>query len=103
AGNGRTIDLAWRVPIDDVEHSGFTVSLRRVGDAAAHAGDAQYQHDASRATVPAPSDVAAAILAGSLRLEDVPERADLLDVEDHIAQMGQVVIADRTQERLGRT
>lgn len=50
--------------------------------------------------------MAEAILAGKMRVEDMdPEFSTYKQfwIEDYVTQVGQGVIADRTQERLGRT
>src|SRR2546429_9146 len=92
--------IAWRVPVDDCSCRNFSVGLTPANDGPAQEmEDTQQCADGATAGLPPASDVAAAILAGSLRLEDVPDRPDLGEMEDHIAQMGQGVIADRTQER----
>jgi 5,5'-dehydrodivanillate O-demethylase len=49
------------------------------------------------------SEVAEAVLAGRLRIQDVEPRPDLVQIQDYVAQCGQGVSADRAHERLGRS
>jgi 5,5'-dehydrodivanillate O-demethylase len=51
------------------------------------------------------TDLAAAVLRGDLRLADVVEDvpARLVNLQDDVVQNGQGAIADRTEERLGRS
>ena len=44
-----------------------------------------------------------AVLSGRLRMQDIPDRPDRVLIQDHVAQTGQGVIADRTAERLGKS
>jgi 5,5'-dehydrodivanillate O-demethylase len=102
AGGWRDIYLFF-VPIDDEHHRILWTQLVRVTGAEAEAYQAQYarfqaQRVASRPT----TEVAADILAGRLRIQDV-EHPEMVIVQDKVAQMGQGRIADRSRERLGRS
>jgi 5,5'-dehydrodivanillate O-demethylase len=44
-----------------------------------------------------------AILAGRMKLHDAAGRPDFLNIQDHVAQIGQGAIEDRNAERLGRS
>ncbi|HLH21812.1 MAG TPA: Rieske 2Fe-2S domain-containing protein [Chloroflexota bacterium] len=95
--------LAWRVPIDDTQHRSFNTNLVHVtGEAAARYRERQAARRAALAALPPAEEVAAAVLRGELRPQDIPERDDLIPIQDAIAQAGQGVIADRAHERLGR-
>jgi 5,5'-dehydrodivanillate O-demethylase len=95
--------LQWYVPIDDTNHTAFMVRRFLASDA-----DARAAIDRIRATVSKRTDnhveLARAILAGKLRLEDVdPASTDYFRLQDDIAQMGQGPIPDRSADRLGRS
>jgi 5,5'-dehydrodivanillate O-demethylase len=96
--------FAWRVPIDDTRHRSFNVRLVHVtGEAAERYRARQRRQRESLVGLPSTREVADAVLAGRMRAQDVPQdRADIVNVQDHVAQEGQRAIADRTHERLGR-
>jgi 5,5'-dehydrodivanillate O-demethylase len=43
------------------------------------------------------------VLRGELRIADIEERLNVVNVQDYVAQCGQGAIADRHNERLGRS
>ena len=94
--------LAWWVPIDDESHMQFGVYAVRVPPDRADVY--RRRRDARLAAREIPSgDLAEAILAGRLRLEDVdPRTTDVVRLTDDIAQIGQGRVADRRRDRLGR-
>ena len=95
--------LAWRVPIDDVTHRGYLVQFVHVtGDDARRYQEAAAERRAQVAALPPAVDIANAVLAGQLRTQDVPDRLDVVGIQDYVAQAGQGAIADRQHERLGR-
>ncbi len=96
--------FAWRVPLDDLRHQSFNVRLVHVsGEAAQRYLERQQQQRAQLAGLPSAREVADGILAGKLRLADVEGRADIITIQDHVAQEGQGAIADVASERLGRS
>jgi 5,5'-dehydrodivanillate O-demethylase len=103
-GSGWVDHIAWRVPIDDTQHKSFTVALAHVaGEAAQRYREKLVQRRALLATLPPAHEVTEAILRGELRLEDVKDRPDIVNIQDAVAQVGQGVIADHEHERLGRS
>jgi 5,5'-dehydrodivanillate O-demethylase oxygenase subunit len=96
--------LTWRVPRDDVSHYAFNVSHVAVTGAAAERYRAETaRQDVDLAALPPADEVAEAVLRGDLRIQDVPERPDLVLIQDYVAQVGQGAIPDRARERLGRS
>lgn len=96
--------FAWRVPIDDVSHQSFNVMLVHVtGEAAQRYREQQERRLARLSGLASAHEVSAAILAGKLRIQDLEDRPDLINIQDHVAQGGQGAIADRANERLGRS
>ncbi len=102
SGVGWRESLFWWVPIDDESHIQFGVTRVPVTGEAARQYEARRQARLANIDV-RHEDLAEAILAGELRLQDVPrERTDLVRLQDDVAQAGQGRIADRAHERLGR-
>jgi 5,5'-dehydrodivanillate O-demethylase len=92
--------LLWQVPVDDEHHlSCFTVLAQVTGEAAARYREQQDWLVAGTADF----DLAEAVLAGKLHIDDVEARTNLINLQDFVAQRGQGVIADREHERLGRS
>ena len=88
--------LFWRVPIDDEHCVSFVVTLVP-GDMSSQSRPLE---------IISPSERAEAIIAGKLQIEGLDHRTDfysLFWVEDYVVQVGQGFIADRSNERLGRT
>jgi 5,5'-dehydrodivanillate O-demethylase len=96
--------FAWRVPIDDVSHASFNISLVHVtGDAAERYRKTRQQRRATVEKLPSAREMADAVLAGSWRIHDLEDRPDIVNIQDHVAQEGQGAIPDRDVERLGRS
>ena len=96
--------FAWRVPIDDVSHTSFNMSLVHItGDAAKRYRDRRKQQRAAAAKLPSTREMADAVLAGRRRIHDIEDRPDIVNIQDHVAQEGQGAIPDRNSERLGRS
>jgi 5,5'-dehydrodivanillate O-demethylase len=96
--------LTWRVPVDDENHLSFNVNRFHLPSELVPEMEAQ--RDARRAQLAAlvpREEVAAAVLAGQLRSQDIPDRPDLVMLQDFVAQIGQGINADRRHERLGRS
>ena len=55
------------------------------------------------ANLPSANEMAARVLAGRISVHDIEERPDIVNIQDHVAQEGQGAIADRVNERLGRS
>jgi 5,5'-dehydrodivanillate O-demethylase oxygenase subunit len=96
--------FAWRVPIDDVSHASFNISLVHVtGDAAERYRESQKKRRANVAKLPSAREMADAVLAGNLCIHEIEDRPDIVNIQDHVAQEGQGAIPDRDAERLGRS
>jgi 5,5'-dehydrodivanillate O-demethylase len=93
--------VSWRVPRDDVSHYSFVLHVVHLTGEPAERYRARRQ--APDPAIPPPNDVAAAVLRGEARLDDMKDYRYLLAAQDTVAQVGQGVIADREHERLGRS
>ncbi len=95
--------FAWRVPIDDLRHRSFNVSHANLTGAEAERYREQMARRQGPATGPSANELAWAVLRGELRVHDLADRPDIVNVQDAVAQIGQGQIPDRDQEHLGRT
>ena len=98
--------ITWRVPVDDEHHKAFLVYYVHVtGAKAERYRQWMAQRKATLAALPPGWELAQRIVRGELSVQDpsVLDRPDYLEIQDHVAQQGQGVFADRDQERLGRT
>jgi 5,5'-dehydrodivanillate O-demethylase oxygenase subunit len=96
--------LSYRVPIDDAMH--WSPVITRVHVRPADVGRYEAERERLRAHLaglPSQDEVTDAVLSGRLRMQDIPDRPDRVLIQDHVAQVGQGVIVDRTAERLGRS
>src|SRR5712692_3237016 len=94
--------FAWKVPIDDEHHQSFNVSLMHVTGEASD----QYRERRRRqgASAQRPMDeIVDAIMRGELRVAEVLDHPNIINIQDSVAQVGQGAIADRKHERLGRS
>ncbi|HEY4134816.1 MAG TPA: Rieske 2Fe-2S domain-containing protein [Alphaproteobacteria bacterium] len=90
--------VVWRVPVDD--DSNRSINVRKV-QRKPGVPPRNPANDRSQEQV----DVARAILDGRMELRDIDpkDRALIVPVQDNIAQMGQGVIPDRSQDHLGKS
>ena len=94
--------FAWRVPLNDLCHMSFNVHLHRlVGEAADKYRERQAERTAGKHRPI--QELAAAIRRGELTIEDVKDHPNIVGIQDEVAQLGQGAIADRENERLGRS
>jgi 5,5'-dehydrodivanillate O-demethylase len=102
--SGWVDQVAWRVPVDDTYHRSFNLALTHVtGEAAERHRERQTERQAEQASLPRADDLAAAVLRGGIRIHDIQNYPNIVNVQDTVAQAGQGVIADRAHERLGRS
>jgi 5,5'-dehydrodivanillate O-demethylase oxygenase subunit len=95
--------IAWRVPIDDHVHLSCAAQRLDIDEASA---ERYFRHKEELMrkieALPPAMEVTQKILRGELTLDDVADRADLVNIQDHVTQIGQGVFADRESEMLGR-
>lgn len=95
--------LQWYIPIDDESHIGFMVRRFLVSNEEAAPLIERIRETVSSRTANH-EELARAILAGKIRLEDVDRAStDYFRLQDDIAQMGQGGIVDRRLDRLGQS
>jgi 5,5'-dehydrodivanillate O-demethylase len=97
--------FVWMMPVDDETYTAFDVTRTPLtGEAAAEYAARRRAEQESEAEVR--FDVAEDILAGRLTIEAMPDEVSHYNgfaIEDYVTQVGQGRIADRVNERLGRT
>jgi 5,5'-dehydrodivanillate O-demethylase oxygenase subunit len=100
-GNGLSINLSWRVPVDDESCMSFNAThIPLTGEAA----EQYLARRAQRQPAGRPAaELAEAVLRGELRIEDTTDAANVVNVQDYVAQIGQGAIAPREQDHLGRS
>jgi 5,5'-dehydrodivanillate O-demethylase oxygenase subunit len=102
--SGWSEHIAWRVPVDDVSHRSFQANLVHVtGAAAERYQETQRRRREQLAGLPSANEAAAAVLRGELHADDLRDRPDVVGIQDNVAQCGQGIVADRVNERLGRS
>jgi len=94
--------IAWRVPIDDTIHVSYNVHMTHI------AGEAKERILQKHTGRPRPDGepanvVANRVLRGELEWETLWSRPDIVNIQDNACQVGQGLIADRQDERLGRS
>lgn len=99
---GWTEHLAWRVPVDRETHCTFGINLiHKTGeDAKAYKAKAA-QRKAEMDGLESADVVVANILAGKIHLDDVPDRPDIIGIQDAVAMKGQGTAIDRENDWLG--
>ncbi len=94
--------FAWRIPIDDVSHLSFNVHLHRLKGEAAEKFLAM-RAERSKISRQSVIELGAAIRRGELHTDDIMDHPDIVGIQDDVAQIGQGLIADRVNEKLGRS
>jgi 5,5'-dehydrodivanillate O-demethylase oxygenase subunit len=96
--------MTWRVPIDDTYHVAYLVNYVNVtGEAAERYKSKMIARNEALKKLEPGHLIAERVLKGELSIKDILDRPDLLEIQDHIAQGSQGVIADRDSELLGRS
>ncbi len=91
-------------PIDDFNHMVYVTQLVPLtGQDAADYLKKYQEVESLKNTLPNPVDLAADIMAGRKSINDVKSHPFLVAIEDLIAHVGQGTIANRENEKLGRS
>jgi len=102
AANGAWSPVVWVVPIDDDHFRSFSISKTRSEDAAESERRREARSVSNQTRIPA-EEIGAAILDGTLRLQDVTDRTmNLNQVLDYVAVVGQGRVADHANEHAGQ-
>jgi 5,5'-dehydrodivanillate O-demethylase oxygenase subunit len=97
-GLSHSIHVSFRVPVDDASHSTFRVTVIPV------TGEEKEKILAKRSTSfddrSGIHELADAVLAGKLRLQDIKDRTHIEFIQDYVAQAGQGPVETREDEHL---
>lgn len=98
----RSLNITYKVPIDDEKHILFIVHKLPVkGDAAVRM--LERRRGAWVAERSSTGAIIRNVIDGNMRFDEVePKRIDFISIEDGVAQGAQGVVCDRNSERLGR-
>lgn len=92
--------IHWRVPVDDENHMIPTITLvkgQSSGQGRQWTDEDPFESSARVA------EIGDQVLAGRFTIEEIEDRRQIIAIQDHVTQIGQGVIADRSTERLGRS
>lgn len=96
--------MTWRIPIDDAHHVAFLINHVNVqGEAAERYKEKMNARNEALKKIELGHLLAERVLRGEVAMSEILDRPDLLELQDHIAQQSQGVIADRKTELLGRS
>jgi 5,5'-dehydrodivanillate O-demethylase oxygenase subunit len=96
--------IAWRVPVDDDAHLSFSVTSQHTSEEGAR----RYRERMAELTqiaagYPDTEECARQVLRGEKRLRDFLEHPQLVNIEDHVAQMGIGFISDPGKEHMDQS
>ncbi|WP_432180478.1 Rieske 2Fe-2S domain-containing protein [Streptomyces sp. NBC_00063] len=101
---GTLEQIAWRVPIDDNAHTSFAVTALHTSEEGEHEyRERQAELEANIAKYPSTEVCAEQVLRGEKELRDFLDHPLLVNIEDHVAQMGMRFITDPGHEHMGVT
>jgi 5,5'-dehydrodivanillate O-demethylase len=96
---GTSINLSWRVPLDDEHTINFNVTYLPLTGAAADQYRARHQVRGRER----PRELAEAILRGERHIDEIEDQTNIVGIEDYVAQVGQGAIVARENDHLGRS
>jgi 5,5'-dehydrodivanillate O-demethylase oxygenase subunit len=96
--------IAWRVPIDDDSHLSFGILALHTSEEGARR-HRERQAEVAELTVryPDAEECARQILRGEKQLRDFLDHPQLINIEDHVAQMGIKFISDPGKEHMDQS
>jgi 5,5'-dehydrodivanillate O-demethylase len=95
--------FAWRVPVDDHVHRSFNINFAHLTGEAAERYRERREAARKAAGDADVNELAHRVLRGEVHVDEYAERPDIVNIQDVVAQVGQGQIADRANERLGRS
>jgi 5,5'-dehydrodivanillate O-demethylase len=96
--------LAFRIPIDDFSHRSFIVNLFEVfGDERDRYMEKRRQQRAAMQSMPSLNEVVDSVIRGDVHIDEVPDRPDLVGIQDSVVMETQPGISDREADQLGRS
>jgi 5,5'-dehydrodivanillate O-demethylase len=96
--------LAFRIPIDDNSHRAFIVNVFEIfGEERDRYMAKRQQQRLALQSLPPSGDIVRAVIRGDLHIDEVPDRPDLVGIQDSVVMETQAPISDREPDQLGRS
>jgi 5,5'-dehydrodivanillate O-demethylase len=96
--------LAFRIPIDDQSHRAFIVNLFEIfGEERDRYMEKRRQQRLTLQSLPPRDEIVQAVIRGELHIDEVPDRPDLVGIQDSVVMETQPPITDREPDQLGRS
>jgi 5,5'-dehydrodivanillate O-demethylase len=96
--------LAFRIPIDDHTHRSFIVNLFEIfGEERDRFMEKRREQRLKMQSLPPADEVIAAVIRGDMHIDEVPDRPDLVGIQDSVVMLTQPPVSDRESDQLGRS
>ena len=96
--------LAFRIPIDDHSHRAYIVNLIEIfGAERDRYMEKRRQRRLALQSLPPHDEIVQAVIRGELHIDEVPDRADLVGIQDSVVMETQPPISEREPDQLGRS
>jgi len=96
--------LAFRIPIDDQSHRSFIVNLFEIfGEERDRFMEKRRLQRLALQSLPPSDEIVQAVIRGELHIDEVPDRPDLVGIQDSVVMETQPPVSDREPDQLGRS
>jgi 5,5'-dehydrodivanillate O-demethylase len=96
--------LAFRIPIDDQSHRAFIVNLFEIfGEERDRFMEQKRLQRLALQSLPSRDEIVQAVIRGEMHIDEVPDRPDLVGIQDSVVMETQPPITDREPDQLGRS
>jgi 5,5'-dehydrodivanillate O-demethylase len=96
--------LAFRVPIDDQSHRSFIVNLFEVfGEERDRFFEKRRLQRQALQSLPPREEIVQAVIRGEMHIDEVPDRPDLVGIQDSVVMETQSGVSEREPDQLGRS
>jgi 5,5'-dehydrodivanillate O-demethylase oxygenase subunit len=96
--------LAFRIPIDDQSHRSFIVNLIEIfGEERDRYMEKRRLQRLALQSLPSSEEIVQAVIRGEMHIDEVPDRLDLVGIQDSVVMLTQPPVSDRESDQLGRS
>jgi 5,5'-dehydrodivanillate O-demethylase oxygenase subunit len=96
--------LAFRVPIDDRSHRSFIVNLFEIfGEERDRFFEKRRLQRQALQSLPPREEIVQAVIRGEMHIDEVPDRPDLVGIQDSVVMETQAGVSEREPDQLGRS
>lgn len=96
--------LAFRIPVDDNSHRSFIVNLFELfGEDRERYLEKRRQQREIMQRLPPRDEIVQAVIRGDMHIDEVPDRPDLVGIQDSVVMETQPPVSDRESDQLGRS